>query len=115
MKRLEINPKFIFLYPIIIIIVLYLIFQSRFIILGPRISIYTPKNNEIVLSSIVLVTGHAENIAYISLDDRPIFVDEKGNFNEKLVAQIGINTIIMKARDRFGRTTEKTLKIVYNN
>ncbi|MFZ2048833.1 MAG: hypothetical protein WAV25_00840 [Minisyncoccia bacterium] len=114
MIKLQVNPKLVALYTVLLVIFLYIIFQARFVIFGPRISIYTPKNNEVIASSTILVTGHAENIAYITLDDRPIFVDEKGNFNEKIIAQDGMNFIKLWAKDRFNRATEKTLRIVYN-
>jgi hypothetical protein len=46
------------------------------------------------------------------MNDRPIFLDEKGNFEEKFLAYPGSSTIIIKARDRFGRETEKVTKII---
>ena len=115
MKKLDINPRQIAFVGLGIILVLYVLFQARFLILGPSINIYSPKDGQSVDSSAVVVMGHAENISYISLDDRPIFVDEKGDFSEKLIASPGTSIIKMNARDRFGRTAEKTIKIVYNN
>ncbi len=114
MRKIEANPRLVALYLGLLIVILYIFFQARFIVFGPQISIYTPRNNETVASSTIFVTGRAENIAYITLDDRPIFVDEKGNFSEKIVAQDGTNFIKMWAKDRFNRSTEKTLRIVYN-
>lgn len=114
MRKIE-NPKQIALIAIVVILILYIIFQARFIILGPNIKINSLYDGQIVGTSTITVSGHADNIAYISLDDRPIFIDEKGDFSEKLIAQPGLGILVMRARDRFGRTTEKTLRIIYNN
>lgn len=114
MRKIE-NLKQIALIAIVVILILYIIFQARFIILGPSIEINSLYDGQVVGTSTITVSGHADNIAYISLDDRPIFIDEKGDFSEKLIAHPGLGIIVMRARDRFGRTTEKTLRIIYNN
>lgn len=94
------------------LIALYAFFQARYLILGPRITILSPLNGSTVDSSLVLVEGIAKNVTYISMNDRPIFLDEKGRFEEKFLAYPGSSTIIIKARDRFGRETERITKIV---
>jgi hypothetical protein len=93
-------------------VALYALFQARYLILGPRISLTSPLNGSTATSSLVLVSGVAKNVTYISMNDRPIFLDEKGNFEEKFLAYPGSSTIIIKARDRFGRETEKVTKII---
>jgi len=93
-------------------IAFYALFQARFIILGPRVSITYPEDGTVATSSVISITGTAHNVTFISLDDRPIFLDEQGNFNEKVVLPGGQSTIIVRARDRFGRETEKTTRIV---
>jgi hypothetical protein len=98
----------------LVIIALYALFQARYIILGPVVSLDSPKDGSVATSSLVIVTGTAKNVTFISLDDRPIFLDEKGNFSEKLLVPSGLSTIIVKARDRFGRETERITRIVVN-
>jgi hypothetical protein len=98
----------------LIIIALYALFQARFIILGPTLSLISPLDGYVASSSLITVVGRARNATFISLDDRPIFLDEHGNFKETILAPKGLSTIIVKARDRFGRETEKTLRIVVN-
>jgi len=93
-------------------IALYALFQARFIILGPQISISYPADGTTATSSVITVTGTARNTTFISLDDRPIFLDEHGNFSEKLVLPEGQSTIMMRARDRFGRETQTSTRIV---
>ncbi len=97
-----------------VLIGLYSLFQARFILLGPTVKVFYPENGASLDSSVVTVSGQAKNIAYISLNDRPIFVDKEGNWSEKLIAPEGMSTMTVRARDRFGRSTEKQIEIMVN-
>lgn len=97
----------------IIVIGGYSLFQARKMLEGPEISIASPKNGATVNDALVDITGVAKNIKDISLNDRPIFVDEQGNFNEKLLLYPGYNIIKLKATDKFGKETEKEIQNVF--
>ncbi len=90
----------------------YSLFQARHIILGPELALLSPLDGTVATTSLIYVTGTARNVTFISLNDRPIFLNEKGEFEEKYLAQQGQSTIIVRARDRFGRETEITSRIV---
>ena len=90
----------------------YAYFQSLNFLAGPTISIDTPKNGETFSNALVSVAGIAKNISFISLNDRPIFVDASGNFSEKTILMDGYNVIKLSAKDRFGKTVEKRLEVV---
>ena len=92
----------------------YSYFQARKLIGGPKITIDSPANGSTVTESLVEIKGVAKNINEISLDDRPIFIDEQGAFNEKLLVPPGYTIITMKARDRFGRKTVEMLELYYD-
>ncbi len=92
----------------------YSYFQARKLIGGPKIVIESPQNGTSVKESLVEIKGKALNIKDISLDDRPVFIDEEGNFNEKLLVPPGLAIITMKAQDRFGRKTQQILELYYD-
>ena len=97
-----------------VLLIAYALFQARFVILGPRIQIDSPKDNSTLTSNVLVVSGRAENVAYLSLDGRQIYTDKDGNWSEKLIAPEGISILELAARDRFGRETEKTIRVVLN-
>ncbi len=97
-----------------VLLVLYILFQARFLILGPVITIDSPRDGDHVSSNVIIVKGKAQNISYISMNDRPIYIDSNGNWSEKFIAPEGLSIIKLSAKDRFGRETEKILRIVYN-
>lgn len=107
MKRLLVIAFFV-------LIALYALFQARFLILGPRVSIDTPRDNSAVDAGTITISGTAKNVSFLSLDDRRIYTDKDGHWQEKLVMQKGVNIIKLTAKDRFGRETEKLLRVVVN-
>ena len=97
---------------VILLLTGYILFQSKNLILGPMISIDEPKNGSTLNYEVVTVKGKAKNIAYIYLNDRQIFVDNLGNFKEKLVAPLGYSLIKLAVKDKFGRVKEKVVEII---
>lgn len=97
----------------VLIIVGYGLFQSKKILNGPSITITSPTSGDVVTKSDIDISGQAKNISAISLNDRPIFIDESGNFSEKLMLYPGYNIIRIRAEDKFGSSVEKNLELVY--
>ena len=114
---MERNAKFIAGLVIILVAAFgiggYTYLQSREFLRGPQITITSPEDGETFEESAVVIEGLAQNVAYISLNDSAIFVDSKGNFREKLLLLSGYNILTLRAEDRFGKKTEKTLELVY--
>ncbi len=80
---------------------------------GPKIIIASPANGSAVSESLISIDGQGRNTKEITLNDRPIVVDEQGNFSEKILLSYGYNVLELKAKDRFGKKTEQQLQIVY--
>lgn len=99
---------------IAVLIVGYSLFSARHLIEGPRISLVSPSNGQIFTDPLIQIDGVAKNIAFISLNDRPIFIDEQGNIKEKLLLTPGYNIIKLYARDKFSREVIKHLEVVLN-
>ena len=105
--------KILLIVVFVLIIIGYGLFQSQKIIKGPSITLSSLKDGEVVKQSDVDITGVAKNISAISLNDRPIFIDESGNFSEKLMLYPGYNIIKLRAEDKFGSSVEKDVALVY--
>ncbi|MDP6659536.1 MAG: hypothetical protein QF679_00835 [Candidatus Pacebacteria bacterium] len=98
---------------LVILIGGYVLFQARNIIIGPVVKIENPISGAVVDNPLVSISGVARNVSYISLNDRPIFIDEEGNFKEKLLVSPGYSIMTIVARDRFDRTTKEVIELVY--
>ena len=74
--------------------------------------IETPQNGELTKNNFVEIKGKSENLNYITLNDRQIFIDDEGNFKEKLILYDGENTLKLYGKDKFGRETTKYIQVV---
>jgi hypothetical protein len=96
-----------------LLVVLYLIFQARFLILGPQLTLeptHPGRHNQ----REVLLRGTAANITRLWLNDRQIFTDRAGNFEEAVILENGYTIMTLAAEDRYGRRTEIRREFVYH-
>lgn len=91
----------------------YGFYEARNMLEGPKVLITSPATGTNVTDPLITLAGVAHNISYISLNDRPIFVDQAGNFTEKLLLSPGYTIMKMHAQDKFGRETQQLLELTY--
>lgn len=82
-------------------------------IVGPVISVEYPHNGQTLRKSFLQIEGRAQNVSFIYLNGRQIFVDSSGFFSERLLLYEGYNIITVEAKDRFGRVKTEKLELVY--
>lgn len=101
--------------PLLVVVVLYTALQTRDLIRGPQITITSPLMGQKLAEAAVDITGRAELISHLYLNDNPIFTDQHGGFNQKLLLAPGYNIIKLEAKDRFNRTISKTIQLIYQD
>jgi hypothetical protein len=92
----------------------YSLYQAKNIILGPELAIESPFDGATVNEPAVAIKGIAKNVAYITLNDRQIFVDKAGTFSEELLLAPGYNIWKLEAKDKFGRVVSKKIEVILN-
>ena len=92
----------------------YALFEARFLMFGPQVTIQEPKDGFIAANPLITIRGRAKNAAWISLNGRQIFTDAKGNFSEKLIVSRGLSIMSVNVIDRFGREARETVRIIFN-
>jgi len=98
---------------LVLFIVVYSFFRSKDLIFGVKIKDVNIIDGTKVTDNILKITGNARNAILLTLDDRPISIDQKGNFNETIALLSGYNVIDIKAKDEFGNSDEKNYKLIY--
>lgn len=83
--------------------------------MGPSLEIFNPARDMETEENIILVKGRVKNMTFLSLNERPIFADTEGFFEEKLLLSPGSNIIEIRARDRFKKEVFKRIKVYYKN
>lgn len=92
----------------------YTYYRTADLMRGPVVIITSPQNGETVTDELLTISGIITNATAVSLDDRKIFLTEKGEFKEKLLLAPGYTIMSIKAEDRFKRRVEKKVEVVFN-
>lgn len=90
----------------------YVVFQARFLIIGPQVRLIQ-ESEAVVNERQITLAGSAFNISRLWLNDRPIYTDAQGNFKEALVLENGYTVATVRAQDRYGRETAIKRTYVY--
>ena len=108
--------KKIFIITGIVILILFLIFYSRTILLIPRITILNPTSDEIQTdSNSVELVGLVEHANFFSINDRPVILEINGSFRESLAVPDGYSEIKLFASDRKGIEIIKIIEVLVDN
>lgn len=94
-----------------LIVIAYAYFEARGLLYGPVIN----TTSEVTVSNdrFITIHGSAERIAELSMNGKQLSVTEQGAFEEPYLLSNGYNRIVLRARDKYGRTSEKVVEIIY--
>ena len=84
----------------------YLVWQVRSVSSPPALEVFFPAENTIVSNRSILLRGQSELGSRVYVNDGEILVDENGAFSEILNLREGVNRIIVRAENKFGRSSE---------
>lgn len=108
------SPKLTFITGISLLTLLvlsYLGFEYLKFIKPPKLEIYNPKNNEIVLENIVKITGKTTTDVILTVNNQPILLDQEGKFQTEVEITKDTSSLLFKAISRSGKITEKKVEI----
>ncbi|TSC67528.1 MAG: XRE family transcriptional regulator [Parcubacteria group bacterium Gr01-1014_73] len=96
-----------------LIIVGYALYETWNYFSGPTISVLSPNNGATLNEPLLEIQGVVKNAATVFLNGRRILTNDKGEFKERLLLAEGYNIISLKTEDKFKRTAEQRLELVY--
>lgn len=99
---------------IFLVVITYILFNTRLLIKGPQIKDLSVYDGQIIENNLIEISGKAENISYISLNGRQIFINGNKEFREEILLSNKINPIHIFTKDKFEKTDEKKITLVYN-
>jgi cytoskeleton protein RodZ len=78
---------------------------------APRLIVLNPAADARIENNSLSVEGMTEKDAKLFINDQPILVNDDGKFKENVTLQKGVNTINLKAINKFGKETEKAVTV----
>lgn len=94
-----------------IVIAAYAYYEGRGLLFGPKINV--PETVQTVSEPYVRIKGKADRISALALNGKPIQVTAEGAFDEPYLLAEGLNRILLDATDKYGRTRQEVIQIVY--
>ncbi len=93
-------------------IVFYLYREYRTFVSEPYLTVLEPSNGISIGSDETTIAGKTDRDAKLFLNDQPVFVNEVGEFRERIRFQLGVNTIRVKVVNRFGKERAETVSVI---
>ncbi|HVV38710.1 MAG TPA: hypothetical protein VHD31_00055 [Candidatus Paceibacterota bacterium] len=99
----------------VLLVIGYGFFEARRLIGGPTITLTEPLDGTATSSTSIVISGNAQNISFLTINDAPAFTDEQGHFSETLSPPPGYAIFTVAATDRFGRRASSQVHITVLN
>ncbi len=109
------SPRLTFLAGVGIVLVVilgYLAFQYFRFVSPPTLSLYQPKEGQVVSQKNLLVSGKTDTDATVLVNNQPVLTDESGNFSTTMEITQKTTEIEVKATSRSGREATIRRKII---
>lgn len=90
----------------------YLGFQVKGVLEPPKLTVFAPFEGDTSNDQSILVQGKTDPETHLSINGQDIIATEQGNFETKIDASVGLNTITVSATRKHGKTTVITRHVV---
>jgi len=115
LERLVITPKSlsIFLGALFVVIsISYIVWQVLSINRAPNLEVVQPKNNELIMGSLVEIRGITQPGASVEVNGKEVFVESDGRFSIQIGLNPGPKELVITANNKFGKIVSKTINII---
>jgi transcriptional regulator with XRE-family HTH domain len=91
----------------------YLAMQVKNIVEPPELSVYSPADGFVTNNPQINVQGNTDKEVEVSINGKGVGTNEQGQFEELLDLNPGVNTLLISAKKKHGKTTDITRHVVY--
>ncbi len=98
----------LFGWSIIIILLGYSVYAALPYLNGPSLDVVAESDE----NGLTLIQGKTARVSYLSVNESPVALNEDGSFSIERAYPWGYTTILIVAKDRFGREITKNASIV---
>ncbi|MBX4205174.1 MAG: DUF4115 domain-containing protein [Candidatus Doudnabacteria bacterium] len=113
-QKIRFTPRAVLILASVLIFLVafaYVISQVSSVLTPPKLSINEPSGDQSVSGNSIVVSGNAEVGSDVFINDQAVFLDKNGQFNENVILSEGLNTIEIKARNKFNKVSTLTRKV----
>jgi len=93
-------------------LIFYLGWQVKRIVEPPRLTLTSPQDGHVIDNPSIQIQGLTEKSARVSVNGKEIRNNDHGQFSETIDLSPGLNTIIVTAQKKHGKTTSETRYVI---
>lgn len=112
LPKFRIGRSTILIAAILVIIVLFLLFQYRSAFFNPDLRVEAPLENQTVNSLIVEVKGKTDPNSTLSVENEQVPIEKNGSFRKGITVFPGRTSIDFQVENKFGRITAVKRNII---
>lgn len=90
----------------------YIVWQAYALFGPPKLVITEPSKDITQTASSIKLAGKTEEGVSLTINGQKVYTDRNNNFKEDMSLKDGLNTIIVKATNRFNRSSEVVRRVV---
>ena len=115
LRRIKIQQTALIALIVFTMVVGYIFFQYRYIVLRPPLELYTPKETTLSLPE-TTISGKTDPNATVFIGNQSVTVAKDGTFSKTISLYEGKNNIVVKSKNRVGKETiiEKEIDVDYH-
>jgi len=119
LPSIQISPKLLAIFTLVVFLLFtvgYVGYQIYKFQTPPMLTITQPADEYISEEETILVEGITQDSVLISINDQPVEVNSKGEFETEISLTEGVNTITVRAKKSSNSNLEttKTVKVIYS-
>ena len=116
MRQLVITPKRISLIVFVLFLILvglYFYREIGFLTKAPALEVSQPPTDITIKQETFEIIGTTDPSAYLTVNDKEVYINKEGNFKTEVNLLEGVNTITIQAKNRFDKINEIIRRIIY--
>ncbi|HDY72614.1 MAG TPA: hypothetical protein ENH90_00390 [bacterium] len=116
MRQLVITPKRISLIVFVLFLILVGLYFHReigFLTKAPALEVSQPPTDITIKQETFEIIGTTDPSAYLTVNDKEVYINKEGNFKTEVNLLEGVNTITIQAKNRFDKINEIIIRIIY--
>ena len=93
------------------LLIAYGVYEAGSLLWGPQIKL--PGDTVVISESHATIRGATQNVADLTLNGTVVSMTEDGVFEKEVVLMPGSNRFVLTAHDKYGRSRESAVDILY--
>ena len=110
-KTFRPNRSFILAALAILILFIFIVYQYRFAFLNPPLEVFEPKEETVIKSLEVKVSGRTNPDSTVFIGNEAVSLEKDGSFEKTMTFFPGRTTLTIKAINRFGKETLREIPV----